>query len=161
MAVAVLHRGRQFGGAAAVHQFCRIGRLAMVGGQAHVNKDVPPFVTVDGATTTVVGLNLVGLRRAGLSREQIDEVKAAYRLIYRSGLGWEEMLDRLRADFVQGPAAEFSTFFAGGRRGFVRRVKVRIGGMPGAMLAMLPRETAVQSVNLLTLCACGVRRAVI
>jgi UDP-N-acetylglucosamine acyltransferase len=105
-------------GAVGVHQFCRIGRLAMVGGQAHVNKDVPPFVTVDGATTTVVGLNLIGLRRAGLAREQIDHLKAAYRLIYRSGLAWEEIIERLRAEFADGPAAEFSQFFAGGRRGF-------------------------------------------
>jgi UDP-N-acetylglucosamine acyltransferase len=105
-------------GAVGVHQFCRIGRLAMVGGQAHVNQDVPPFVTIDGATTTVVGLNLVGLRRAGLSADEIAQLKAAYRLIYRSGLPWKDRLGQLGRDFATGPAAEFSAFFAGGSRGF-------------------------------------------
>src|SRR5207247_2346758 len=100
------------------HQFCRIGRLAMVGGQAHLNKDVPPFVTIDGATTSVVGLNLVGLRRAGFTRDEVNDLKGAYRLIYRSALPWEEMLSQLRDQFSAGPAAEFPEFFAGGRRGF-------------------------------------------
>ncbi len=105
-------------GAVGVHQFCRVGRLAMVGGQAHVNKDIPPFVTIDGATTTVVGLNLVGLRRAGFTPEEVGQLKAAYRLIYRAGQPWQEMLAQLGRDFASGPAAEFPAFFAGGGRGF-------------------------------------------
>ena len=52
-------------GGVAVHQFCRIGSLAMVGGQARIVKDVPPFVTIDGQSGYVVGLNQVGLKRAG------------------------------------------------------------------------------------------------
>ena len=52
-------------GAAGAHQFCRMGTLAMVGGQAHITQDVPPFVTIDGLSSLVVGLNQVGLRRAG------------------------------------------------------------------------------------------------
>jgi UDP-N-acetylglucosamine acyltransferase len=105
-------------GAVAVHQFCRIGALAMVGGQAHLVKDVPPFVTVDGKSTFVVGLNLVGLRRAGYTAPQIDQLKAAYRLIYRSGLPWSELLQRLAQEFPAGPAAQFHEFFSGGKRGF-------------------------------------------
>ena len=98
-------------GSVAVHQFCRIGRLAMVGGLARVRQDVPPFVTIDGGTTMVVGLNKVGLRRAGFSPSEVLQLKAAYRLIYRSGLSWEEMLDALRLEFHEGPAAEFLPFF--------------------------------------------------
>lgn len=105
-------------GAVGVHQFCRIGAFAMVGGQARVVKDIPPFVTVDGGSTMVVGLNQVGLRRNGFSQEQIDELKAAYRFIYRSGLRWSEMLERLSIEFPTGPAAMFAEFFRGGRRGF-------------------------------------------
>jgi UDP-N-acetylglucosamine acyltransferase len=105
-------------GGVGVHQFCRIGSLAMVGGQAHVVKDVPPFVTVDGKSTFVVGLNLVGLRRAGFSRQEIDQLKAAYRLIYRSGLLWPDILDALAREFTTGPAAAFHAFFSGGKRGF-------------------------------------------
>ena len=75
-------------GAVGVHQFCRIGRLAMLGGHARVVQDVPPFVMVDGISSCIVGLNLVGLRRSGFSPAEIAELKAAYRLIYRSGLSF-------------------------------------------------------------------------
>ena len=64
-------------GGVGVHQFCRIGSHCMVGGQAHINKDVPPYVTVDGVSTRVVGLNLIGLRRRGFTAEQILELKQA------------------------------------------------------------------------------------
>lgn len=105
-------------GAVGIHQFCRIGQLAMVGGQARVIKDVPPYVTVDGGTTLVVGLNLVGLRRSGFSSEEVGQLKAAYRVIYRSGQPWPEIIERLRCEFTTGPAAEFYEFFCGGKRGF-------------------------------------------
>jgi UDP-N-acetylglucosamine acyltransferase len=106
-------------GAAAVHQFCRIGSLAMVGGQAHLTKDVPPFVTVDGLSSLVVGLNQVGLRRAGFDLETVRQLKAAYCVIYRSGLAWAEVLRRLRSEFSQGPAARFYQFLSTTSRGIV------------------------------------------
>ena len=105
-------------GAVGVHQFCRIGAHAMVGGQSHVTKDIPPYVTVDGQTTRVVGLNLIGLRRRGFTTAEIHQLKAAYRLIYRQGLTWREVLERLSEEFPAGPAAAFYTFFLGGKRGF-------------------------------------------
>ncbi|MBI1900391.1 MAG: acyl-ACP--UDP-N-acetylglucosamine O-acyltransferase [Planctomycetia bacterium] len=105
-------------GGAAAHQFVRIGKLAMVGGMARCIKDVPPFVTVDGATTTVVGLNLVGLRRAGYKTDEIAQLKAAYRLIYRSGLPWTAILEQLPQQFPEGAATEYHRFFGGGKRGF-------------------------------------------
>ncbi len=105
-------------GAVGVHQFCRVGAHAMVGGQSHVTKDIPPYVTVDGQTTRVVGLNLIGLRRRGFTAAEIGQLKAAYRLIYRQGLTWREVLDRLKVEFATGPAAAFHAFFLGGRRGF-------------------------------------------
>ena len=91
----------------------------MVGGQAHIVKDVPPFVTVDGVSSKIVGLNLVGLRRAGTTPADIAQLKAAYRLIYRSGLPWTTVLDYLGVQFPGGPAAHFLEFFRGGTRGFV------------------------------------------
>lgn len=107
-------------GAVAVHQFCRVGRLAMVGGQARVVKDIPPFVTIDGASGYVVGLNSIGLRRNGLSTAEIAELKAAYRLIYRSGLKWSEILDRLGHEFRDGLAGHFYEFFLGSQRGITQ-----------------------------------------
>ena len=106
-------------GAAAVHQFCRIGTLAMVGGQAHITRDVPPYVTIDGLSSLVVGLNQVGLRRAGHQHETVAKLKAAYRVVYRSGLSWNEILDVLQTEYADGPAAEFYSFLAFTKRGIV------------------------------------------
>lgn len=125
-------------GGVAVHQFCRIGRLAMVGGLARVRQDVPPFVTVDGGSTMIVGLNRVGLRRAGYTVQQMIELKEAYRLIYRSGLAWDDMLAALHAQYPEGPAAEFFTFFSGGHhRGFVQERRTP----PGATVRIVRDET--------------------
>ncbi|MBC21042.1 MAG: acyl-[acyl-carrier-protein]--UDP-N-acetylglucosamine O-acyltransferase [Planctomycetaceae bacterium] len=106
-------------GGAAVQQFRRVGRLAAVGGYSRAVKDVPPFVTLDGNTSGVVGLNRVGLQRAGYGAEDLRDLKSAYRLIYRSGLAWNEILKRLENEFTKGPAAEFYSFFAGGKYGFM------------------------------------------
>jgi UDP-N-acetylglucosamine acyltransferase len=106
-------------GAAAVHQFCRVGTLAMVGGQGHIVKDVPPYVTVDGLSSLVVGLNQIGLRRAGHSLADIRKLKEAYRVIYRSGLTWNEILERLEKEFQDGPAARFSQFLSTTTRGIL------------------------------------------
>ncbi len=108
------------GGNSAVHQFCRIGRLAMVGGCTKVVQDVPPFVLTDGATAMIVGLNKVGLRRAEFTRQEILELKSAYRLIYREGLAFQETVRALETRFPAGAAAEFAKFFHGGNRGFTQ-----------------------------------------
>ncbi len=112
-------------GGVAVHQFCRVGRLAMVGGLAKIVQDVPPFVMVEGAgTSEIVGLNKVGLRRNGYTAEQISQLKEAYRVIYRQGLRWNEVLDILKDQFPAGPAAEFHNFLKTGRRGFVQERRI-------------------------------------
>jgi UDP-N-acetylglucosamine acyltransferase len=112
------------GGATAVHQFCRVGRLAMIGGLSRVVQDVPPFVMVEGGLTQIVGLNKVGLRRNGYTPEQIVQLKEAYRVIYREGLRWSEVLAILKANFSTGPAAAFFEFLKAGRRGFVQERRI-------------------------------------
>lgn len=107
-------------GAVAVHQFCRIGRLAMVGGHARVVQDIPPYMLIDGQSGSVVGLNVVGLRRSGHSADDIAGLKAAYRVIYRSGLSWREVLAALAQDFTTGPAVHLREFLSGGSRGFAQ-----------------------------------------
>lgn len=106
------------GGAVGVHQFCRIGAYAMVGAHTKIVKDVPPYVTVDGAPAHVVGLNKVGLRRGGMEPAAIQQLKDAYRLIYRRGLRWKEVLETLAREFSSGPAADYLSFFEAGKRGF-------------------------------------------
>jgi UDP-N-acetylglucosamine acyltransferase len=107
-------------GAAAVHQYCRVGSLAMVGGQARVTQDVPPFVTVDGASTCLVGLNSIGLRRAGFPTTDLRVLKEAYRLAFRSGLPFEEKIQQLRLHYPQEPTKTLWTFMSSGQRGFLQ-----------------------------------------
>lgn len=107
-------------GAVAIHQFCRIGAYAMVGGQAHIKQDVPPYMTVDGHASRIVGLNVIGLRRNGFTNDDLTQLKEAYRVIYRSGMRWTDVLDSLRIQFPTGPAAAFHEFLSTGRRGFLQ-----------------------------------------
>ncbi len=128
-------------GAVAVHQFCRIGTLAMLGGQAHVTQDVPPFVTVDGHSSYVVGLNQVGLRRAGYLLEDVRRMKEAYRVIYRRGLKWQQVLDVLKAEFCEGPAAMFYEFLSTTKRGIVSERRLP----PGATLKLRREQEAEEA----------------
>src|SRR6202162_2294835 len=85
-------------GGVVIHQFSKIGRLAMIAGNTRVNSDAPPFFLYADFDMAAKGLNLVGLRRAGFTREQIAALKTAYRLLYRSGLKLEEALTRIEAE---------------------------------------------------------------
>jgi UDP-N-acetylglucosamine acyltransferase len=81
-------------GNSAVHQFVRMGRLALLSGCSGSTKDVPPFI-IQQNIDTVVGVNLVGMRRAGMSNLQIDAVRQAYRILFREGLTLSAALERL------------------------------------------------------------------
>lgn len=74
------------GGLSAVHQFVRIGTLAIVGGCSKVVQDVPPYMMADGHPAVVHGINSVGLDRAGISKEEKAALKKAYKILFRSGL---------------------------------------------------------------------------
>lgn len=109
-----IHIGRRafVSGGVVIHQFSRIGELSMIGGGSKVNLDVPPFFTVDGVPARAVGLNVVGLKRAGVCEEDLRVLKRAYRLLYRSKLprqsalaeieGLSNEYSRRLADFVRG-----------------------------------------------------------
>ncbi|MCE9606191.1 MAG: acyl-ACP--UDP-N-acetylglucosamine O-acyltransferase [Planctomycetia bacterium] len=125
-------------GGVAIHQNCRIGRQCMIAGTARVTKDVPPFVTVDGSSNYVVGLNSIGLRRSGVTSEEMLQLKLAYRLIYRSCLPWREILSRLATEFAVGPAAEFARFFEGTKRGIVAERRLP----PGSTIKLATTEEA-------------------
>ncbi len=74
--------GATISGATVIHQFTTIGRLAMIGGLARVSMDVPPFLIVEGRPGKVRGLNVVGLRRRGVSEESVERLKETYRLLF-------------------------------------------------------------------------------
>jgi len=86
-------------GVLGVHQFVHIGRHAMVGGMARIDRDVPPYMTVEGNPSRVRALNLIGLQRSGLADEHQGQtmqlLKKAFRLIYRSGLTLNDAIEQL------------------------------------------------------------------
>ncbi|MCP2728491.1 acyl-ACP--UDP-N-acetylglucosamine O-acyltransferase [Limnofasciculus baicalensis] len=83
------------GGVLGIHQFVHIGRLAMVGGMSRIDRDVPPYMLVEGNPSRVRSLNLVGLKRAGMSAEELGQLKKAFRTLYRSGHTLNESLELL------------------------------------------------------------------
>jgi UDP-N-acetylglucosamine acyltransferase len=104
-------------GAVVVHQFCRIGRLAMIGGISKIVQDCLPFVITDGHPGRARGLNVVGLRRAGVPTSQVRALKEAYRLLLRSSLPLEAALTRLAA--IADPLVdELAEFARTSKRGF-------------------------------------------
>lgn len=91
------------GGLAAVHQHTRVARHAFIGGLAAVTKDVIPFGSVWGNHAHLEGLNLVGLKRRGFSRETINDLRAAYRLLFAPEGTFQERLEDLAANFASSP----------------------------------------------------------
>lgn len=107
-------------GGVVVHQYSKIGSLAMVGGNTRVNLDVPPYFLYSGFDVTPVGINLVGLQRAGFSGEDISILKRAYRLLYRSGLKLADALDRIERECDSGRARHLVAFIRSSQRGICR-----------------------------------------
>lgn len=104
-------------GLVGVHQYCRIGRYAMVSGLAKVSQDCLPFIVTDGNPARARGLNLVGLRRGGFVREEIEDLKRAYRVLFKAGLTLQAALEAL----AESPAPlvrELVQFIRGSKRGF-------------------------------------------
>ena len=107
--------GAFLGGGCVFHQYIRVGRLAITQGASAFSKDIPPFV-IAAERNYVFGLNVIGLRRAGFSAQDRDEIKAAFKLVYASGFNIGQALEKaLTTNF--GPAArEFIDFVAGAKK---------------------------------------------
>lgn len=107
-------------GNTAVHQFCRVGRMAIISGGVATAMDVPPFCLCDQINATN-GLNLVGLRRAGVPKESIDAIRYAFRTVISKSLPREEALTRLREQGQKDPyVQEMADFIAESKRGVGR-----------------------------------------
>lgn len=106
-------------GGVMVHQFARVGRLAMIGGNTKLTQDALPFMITDGVPGEVRGLNLVGLKRAGYTLEDIRVLKQAYKLLFRSGLALQEIVTQLHA-LGSAHADHLSDFIADSKRSFHR-----------------------------------------
>ncbi len=108
-------------GGVVVHQYSKIGRLAMIGGNTRVNLDVPPFFLYSGFNVEAKGLNLVGLRRAGFTSAQVSALKKAYSILYRSGLKLDNALARIEAEIDDGNARHLVEFVRRSKRGICRK----------------------------------------
>jgi UDP-N-acetylglucosamine acyltransferase len=107
--------GAFLGGGSTFHQHMHIGRLVMVQGSSAFGKDLPPFV-IAAERNSVFGLNIVGLRRAGFSAKDRDEIKAAFKLVYHTGLNISQALEKGATTKFGPPAREFLDFVANAKK---------------------------------------------
>jgi UDP-N-acetylglucosamine acyltransferase len=111
-----------FGGMVGVHQFCRIGKLAMLGGVSKVNQDVPPFMLADGVPARVIELNVIGLRRSGVPPASRTTLRQAYKLLYRSELNLSQAIARIEDELEMTEDLEYLiTFLRGTQSGYAGR----------------------------------------
>ncbi len=109
------------GGLTAVHQFCRIGRMAITGGCSKIVQDVPPFMMADGNPAHVRHINQVGLERANSAPEMVRAIKDAFRILYRSDLNTAQALERMNAELGARPEIQqIVEFVAASKRGITR-----------------------------------------
>jgi UDP-N-acetylglucosamine acyltransferase len=107
-------------GGVVIHQFSKIGRLAMIGGNTRVNSDVPPFFLYTGFNVEAKGLNLVGLKRAGYKASDLSTLKKAYQLLYRSGLKLQEALAKIETEIPTPDTLHLVDFIRRSERGICR-----------------------------------------
>lgn len=107
-------------GGVVVHQYSKVGRLAMIGGNTRVNSDVPPFFLYSGFNIQAKGLNLVGLKRAGYKASDVSVLKKAYQILYRSGLKLEAALARIETEIPTPETLHLVRFIRSSERGICR-----------------------------------------
>ena len=105
------------GGLTPIHQFCKIGTQAMIGGASAVAQDIPPFCLAEGNKAVLRGLNLTGLRRRFDNREDIDAVKHAYRELFESGKPLQEVAKELLETDENKYVKELALFVVDTKRG--------------------------------------------
>jgi len=119
------------GGGAVIHQFCRIGEGAMIGGGARISRDIAPFCLAT-ERNAVIGLNVVGLRRRGLPRDVLQEIKRAFRALNTPVGNLRAMAAAAlqHGSYSSAEARSLLEFFQGGRRGFARPGRGGAGDEP-------------------------------
>ncbi|MFZ2956793.1 MAG: acyl-ACP--UDP-N-acetylglucosamine O-acyltransferase [Candidatus Ozemobacteraceae bacterium] len=114
------------GGFVGVHQFCHVGSFVMVGGMSKIVKDVPPFIKIDGNPARVIGLNGIGLKRNGVSREGVDQIRSLFKLFFRSDFNVSQAREKVLADpeALKNPYVnEFLEFIKNSKRGIYKRIR--------------------------------------
>jgi UDP-N-acetylglucosamine acyltransferase len=107
--------GAFLGGGSTFHQFMHVGRLVMVQGSSAFGKDLPPFV-IAAERNSVFGVNVIGLRRAGFSAKDREEIKTAFKLVYLSRINISQALEKAGTMKFGAPAREFLDFVANAKK---------------------------------------------
>lgn len=111
-------------GLVAVHQFNRIGGYSMVGGLSGVGQDIPPYTIASGQRVKLYGLNVVGLKRNGFSEETINELKRAYKILFREKLTLKDAIKKVQEKLpYTDEIAHMIEFINANRRGICRLAK--------------------------------------
>lgn len=113
----VVEDGAFLSGMVVLHQFVRVGRLALLSGLSAVNKDVPPYLLCGGRPAVIQGLNVVGLRRAGILPGVREEIKRAYKLLYRDGLNVSHALEAIDRECQSTELKQLVEFIKRSERG--------------------------------------------
>ncbi len=109
------------GGLCAVHQFTKIGESALISGGTMVVQDIPPYLIASGDRARIYGINKIGLERRGFSKEEIDDVKNAYKIVYRSKLTIKNAINKIKSEINTTPIVEkFIEFILNSKRGITR-----------------------------------------
>jgi len=109
------------GGLAAIHQFTRVGAYAIVGGGSMVSLDIVPYAKASGDRATLYGVNTIGLKRSGFSREQISRIEKAFRILFKQGLLLKEAVAALEQELKGAEEiARLLDFLTSSRRGIAR-----------------------------------------
>ena len=136
----VIEDGALLSGMVGLHQFTRIGRLAMVSALSAVNKDVPPYLFCGGRPAVIQGLNVVGMRRAGFSAATREEIKRAYKLLYREGLSVPRALEAIEQACAGDDVKRLVAFVRASTRGIC-------AGLGHATETVGPRKLAAADVE--------------
>lgn len=113
--------GAVIGGLVAIHQFVRVGIFSIVGGCSKVIKDIPPYSTCDGHPTRVYGLNSLGLKRAGISKEVVVNLKQAFKILFRQQLSTSHALEKVKEEIpASAEISHLIEFIQHSKRGICR-----------------------------------------
>lgn len=108
-------------GGTLVHQFTRVGKHTMIQGGTRLGKDIPPYTVAGREPVSYVGLNIVGLRRRGFSREQINNIQEIYRYLYLSGYNISQALEKIESEIAESDErTDIIDFVRASSRGVVR-----------------------------------------
>lgn len=107
-------------GHAGIHQFCRIGAYSMVGANEKIGQDVVPFTIINNFPGVPIGINIVGLKRAGFTSEQRNNLRKAYRILFREGLIIPKALERLKREFDDPNITYMIKFIKESKRGIIK-----------------------------------------